>query len=175
MRAFQKCITLWWSGGLIRQGGSEQRICIWKCVHDRARVSKYHRLTVVRQRKIPLTLRKILRFVCASWKIPDFIHFQTCCLFLLILLACLEIFWPFSCKKFSRVKLWQRQKSSFRLSRQDTCVSSRHSQKFELVGQRWKHKLNYHTKVETQLFLISNRIFRQCVLKKFELSYFLSH
>ena len=40
-----------------------------------SRVSKCHRLTVVRRRKISLTLCNILKFVCAKWKIHDFIHF----------------------------------------------------------------------------------------------------
>ena len=39
------------------------------------RVSKYHRLTVVQLRKMLMTLRKILRCVCAIWKIHDFIYF----------------------------------------------------------------------------------------------------
>ena len=38
------------------------------------RVSKSHRLTVVQQRQ--LTLHNILRFVCANWKIHDFLHFS---------------------------------------------------------------------------------------------------
>ena len=39
------------------------------------RVFKRHRLTVVRRRKILLTPRKILRFLCTSWKIHDFNNF----------------------------------------------------------------------------------------------------
>ena len=39
------------------------------------RVYKCHRLTVVRRCQISLTLRNILRFASASWKIHDFINF----------------------------------------------------------------------------------------------------
>ena len=79
------------------------------------RVSKCHRLTVVRQRKIALTLRKILRCGCACWKIMDFIIFlKTFCPFLPTLWACLEIFLPFSCAQFWKVKLWRHKKIHFK-------------------------------------------------------------
>ena len=47
-----------------------------------------------------------------------------------------------------------------------TCVSSRHSQKDELVGLRWKQKLNWHSRVENRLFSLRNHIFRQFNLQK---------
>ena len=41
-----------------------------------SRVSKCHRLTVVQRRKIKLTLRKVLRFLRANWKIHAFSSFS---------------------------------------------------------------------------------------------------
>ena len=46
----------------------------------KSRVSKSHGLTVLRLCKILLTLRKILRFVCANWKFMHFYLFYSFCI-----------------------------------------------------------------------------------------------
>ena len=81
------------------------------------RVSKSHGHTVVQPRKKRLTLCKILRFACASWK---FMHFNLICIFSS---SCfthnkwfLVIFLHFFLRKIWKLKFWPRKKTTFRMS-----------------------------------------------------------
>ena len=54
-----------------------------------------------------------------------------------------------------------------------TCISSRHSQKFELDGIRWKQKLNWHSRVKNkpyfQAFFSSSFFLISSTVKAFDL------
>ena len=78
------------------------------------RVSKCHGLMVVRLRKIFLTLRKILRFLCAN--LFFYTSFTIFASFFTHIMWLLVWFFNFLLRKFSKLTFWPRKKSTFRTS-----------------------------------------------------------
>ena len=74
------------------------------------KVSKCHGLTVVRPRKVFMTLRKILRIVCANQKFMNFNNFFSFFLHNSDILCNFRCdFCPFFLRKISKLKFWPRK------------------------------------------------------------------
>ena len=71
----RRVVPIWYSFLFIPHEKIRTSQLFFSSIEVTSRVSKCHHLAVMRRGKILLTLRKVLRFLFASWKIHDFIHF----------------------------------------------------------------------------------------------------